>query len=74
MPDKLHRLKEILIRENRSQYWLANQTGMSYNSVSGYVNYKIEPSLRALFRIADALNRCDRPNSFQQENPLINKI
>ena len=56
MPKKLHRIKEILIRESKSGYWLANQTGMSYNSISGYVSGRIEPSLTNLNRIADALD------------------
>lgn len=56
MQDKLHCIKEILIREKRTAYWLANQTGMSYNSIYSYLNHKIEPSLPTLFRIAEALN------------------
>ena len=56
MAKKLHRIKEILIQENRSGYWLAKETGISYNSINGYVNGKIEPSLTNLVRIAEVLD------------------
>jgi putative transcriptional regulator len=56
MLEKLHRINEILIREQRSAYWLAKRTGISNNSIHGYVHGKIEPSLTNLYRIADALN------------------
>lgn len=52
---KLHRLKDVLEREEKSGYWLAKETGISYNAINGYVNYKMEPSLTNLFRIAEAL-------------------
>ncbi|MBA4054150.1 MAG: transcriptional regulator [Marivirga sp.] len=55
MPKKLHRIKEVLQKEQKSGYWLAKETGISYNSINGYVNGKIEPSLTNLFRIAEAL-------------------
>ena len=55
MTKKLHRIKEVLIEEKKSGYWLAKETGISYNSINGYINGKIEPSLTNLFRIADAL-------------------
>lgn len=55
MPRKLHRIKEVLLEKNRSAYWLAKETEISYNSIHGYVNGKIEPSLTNLFRIAEAL-------------------
>lgn len=51
----LHRLKEVLQEKNRSGYWLAQETGITYNSINRYVNNKVEPSLTNLFRIADAL-------------------
>lgn len=55
MPKKLHRIKEVLQEEKKSGYWLAKETEISYNSINGYVNGKIEPSLTNLFRIAEAL-------------------
>lgn len=55
MPKKLHRIKEVLQEKQKSGYWLAKETEISYNSINGYVNGRIEPSLTNLFRIADAL-------------------
>lgn len=55
MPKKLHRLKEVLYEKQKSGYWLAKETEISYNSINGYVNGKIEPSLTNLFRMAEAL-------------------
>lgn len=55
MAKKLHRIKEYLLEKEKSGYWLAKETEISYNSIHGYVNGKIEPSLTNLFRIADAL-------------------
>lgn len=55
MAKKLHRIKEYLIENEKSGYWLAKETEISYNSINGYVNGKIEPSLTNLFRIAEAL-------------------
>lgn len=55
MPRKLHRIKEVLQEKGKSGYWLAKESEISYNSINGYINGKIEPSLTNLFRIADAL-------------------
>ena len=55
MAKKLHRISEVLLEKNRSGYWLAKETEISYNSINGYVNGKVEPSLTNLFRIAEAL-------------------
>lgn len=51
----LHRIKEVLKEKNKSGYWLAQETEITYNSINRYVNNKTEPSLTALFRIAEAL-------------------
>ncbi|NJM24422.1 MAG: helix-turn-helix transcriptional regulator [Bacteroidia bacterium] len=55
MAKKLHRIKEVLKEKGKSQYWLAQQTGITYNSINSYVLLKVEPSLTNLFRIAEAL-------------------
>lgn len=52
---RLHRIKEVLEEKKLSGYWLAKETGISYNSINGYVNNRIEPSLTNLFIIAEAL-------------------
>lgn len=55
MPKKLHRIKEVLEEQEKSGYWLAKETEISYNSIHGYIKGRIEPSLTNLFRIAEAL-------------------
>jgi putative transcriptional regulator len=52
---RLHRINEILKKKGRSQYWLAQETGITANSINGYVKDRVEPSLTNLFRIAHAL-------------------
>jgi putative transcriptional regulator len=51
----LHRIPAVLKEKGKSGYWLAQETGITYNSINRYVNDKVEPSLSNLFRIADAL-------------------
>jgi putative transcriptional regulator len=51
----LHRISEILEKKGKSQYWLAQETGITANSINSYVKNKVEPSLTNLFRIAEAL-------------------
>jgi transcriptional regulator with XRE-family HTH domain len=55
MAKALHRLKEVLEKKGKSQYWLAQQTGITNNSINAYVNGKVEPSLTNLERIAEVL-------------------
>ena len=55
MAKRLHRIKEVLKEKEKSGYWLAKETGISYNSINAYVNDRVEPSLTNLFRIAAAL-------------------
>jgi putative transcriptional regulator len=51
----LHRIPAILKEKGKSGYWLAQETGITYNSINRYVNDKVEPSLTNIFRIAEAL-------------------
>jgi transcriptional regulator with XRE-family HTH domain len=51
----LHRINEVLKEKDKSGYWLAQESGITYNSINRYVNNKIEPSLTNLFRIAATL-------------------
>lgn len=52
---RLHRINEILEEKEKSQYWLSQETGISYVSINGYVKNRIEPSLTNLYRIAKVL-------------------
>lgn len=55
MAKVLHRIKEVLEKKGKSQYWLAQETGITANSINGYVLGKVEPSLTNLARIAEVL-------------------
>jgi transcriptional regulator with XRE-family HTH domain len=55
MGKALHRIKEVLAKRGKSQYWLAQETGITNNSINAYVNGRVEPSLTNLSRIAEAL-------------------
>jgi putative transcriptional regulator len=56
MAKVLHRIKEVLEKKGKSQFWLAQETGITANSINGYVLGKVEPSLTNLQKIADALD------------------
>lgn len=49
------KVQPIMIRQNRSIYWLAKQTGILDNTLYQYKNKGVEPSFRNACRIADAL-------------------
>jgi repressor LexA len=51
----MNRIQEILKEQGRSQTWLAEQLGKSYNMVNSYVKNRRQPSLDILYRIADIL-------------------
>jgi putative transcriptional regulator len=55
MAKTLHRIKEVLKEKQKSAYWLAKETEISYNSIHAYIHNRTEPSLTNLFRIATAL-------------------
>jgi putative transcriptional regulator len=55
MAKRLHRIYEILKEKDKSAYWLAKETEISYNSIHNYVHNRVEPSLTSIFRIAEAL-------------------
>jgi hypothetical protein len=52
---RLHRIPEVLEKKGRSAYWLAKETGSSYNSIHAYMKNRTEPSLTKLVEIAKAL-------------------
>ena len=55
MPKPLNCIKKVLVECDRSIYWLAAETDMSYSLLHSYVSGKKEPGLVNLFRIAKAL-------------------
>lgn len=51
----MNRIKEVLKKQGRSQQWLSEQIGKSYNMTNLYVTNKTQPSLDLLFEIAKHL-------------------
>ena len=52
----MNRIKEVLEAQGRSQRWLAEQIGKSYNMVNAYVQNRQQPRLELLFHIAETLD------------------
>lgn len=52
----MNRIKEVLEEKGLKQTWLAERLRKSYNMVNGYVQNRRQPSLSALYKIADILN------------------
>jgi putative transcriptional regulator len=48
-------IKEILENQGRSQRWLADKLGKSYNMVNAYVQNRQQPRIEILYEIADLL-------------------
>lgn len=53
--EKMNRIHEVLKEQGRSQTWLAEQLGKSYNMVNSYVKNRRQPSLDILYCIANIL-------------------
>ncbi|MCP4988081.1 MAG: helix-turn-helix transcriptional regulator [Colwellia sp.] len=52
----MNRIGEVLKKQGRTQVWLSNQLGKSYNMVNSYVKNRRQPSLETLFEIANILS------------------
>ncbi len=48
-------IKEVLEDQGRTQRWLADKLGKSYNMVNAYVQNRQQPRIEILFEIADLL-------------------
>jgi putative transcriptional regulator len=48
-------IKEVLENQGRSQRWLADKLGKSYNMVNSYVQNRQQPRIEILYEIADLL-------------------
>jgi transcriptional regulator with XRE-family HTH domain len=48
-------IKEVLEDQGRSQRWLADKLGKSYNMVNAYVQNRQQPRVEVLYEIADLL-------------------
>lgn len=52
----MNRIKEVLEEKDKTQTWLAEKLGKSYNMVNSYAQNRRQPSLKTLFEIAAALH------------------
>nr|WP_299032699.1 helix-turn-helix transcriptional regulator [uncultured Tenacibaculum sp.] len=52
----MNRIKEVLEEKGIKQVWLADKLGKSFNTINGYVQNRNQPSLEALYQIAEILN------------------
>ena len=52
----MNRIKQVLEDKERTQTWLAEELGKSYNMVNSYAQNRRQPSIKVLYRIADLLN------------------
>lgn len=53
---KINRLKVVLVENDKTGKWLAEQVGKNEATVSRWCSNKMQPSLDMLVRIAELLN------------------
>lgn len=53
---KINRLKIVLIENNKTNRWLAEQLGKSEVTVSRWVTNEVQPSLETIITIASLFN------------------
>lgn len=51
----MNRIKEVLEEKGKTQTWLSEKLGKSYNMVNSYVQNRRQPSIEVLFDIASIL-------------------
>ena len=49
---KLNRIKAVLVEQDKSQKWLAEQLGKSFTTTNAYYCNRQQPNLDTLYRIA----------------------
>ena len=54
--DRINRLKVVLVEQNRTGKWLAEQLGKNEATVSRWCSNSSQPSLEVLVKIASILN------------------
>ena len=55
MDDKLNRIKVVMAEKDKTGLWLSEKIGKSNTTVSKYINQRVQPDLKTLYAIADAL-------------------
>ncbi|ERJ80277.1 DNA-binding helix-turn-helix protein [Prevotella disiens JCM 6334 = ATCC 29426] len=53
---KLNRIKAVLVEQDKSQKWLAEQLGKSFSTTNAYCCNRQQPNLDTLYRIAQLLS------------------
>lgn len=53
---KLNRIKAVLVDQDKSQKWLAEQLGKSFSTTNAYCCNRQQPNLDTLYRIAQLLS------------------
>ena len=56
MADRINRIKEVLVIQDKSQVWLAEQLGKSTTSITAICNNKSQPHLKDLKKMAEILD------------------
>lgn len=54
--DRINRLKVVLVEQNRTGKWLAEQLGKNEATISRWCSNSAQPSLEMLVKIASVLN------------------
>lgn len=55
-PQKINRLKVVLVEQGKTGKWLAEQVGKNEATVSRWCSNRMQPSLDMLVKIAELLN------------------
>ena len=53
---KLNRIKVVMAEKDKTGLWLSEQIGKSNTTVSKYLNKRVQPDLKTLNEIANALD------------------
>lgn len=56
MDSKLNRIKVVMAEKDKTGLWLSEKIGKSNTTVSKYINQRVQPDLKTLYAIADALD------------------
>ena len=56
MDNKLDRIKVVMAEKDKTGLWLSEKIGKSNTTVSKYINQRVQPDLKTLYAIADALD------------------
>lgn len=52
---QFNRIKDELLKQGKTQAWLADELGVEFQTVSRYVNNRRQPSIETLYHIAKIL-------------------